>query len=97
MGSAAARKVGQRIRSERQRIGVSQMDFAHLAGMNVANVGRIERGEGNPTLETLVNLARVLNLSVVDLVSDVSSDDVPNGRRRYTAADFVRERDARNS
>jgi transcriptional regulator with XRE-family HTH domain len=95
MGSAAARKVGGRIRAERDRLGLSQMDFAHLAGMNVANVGRIERGEGNPSLETLVGLARVLDVRLAELVSDVSGDDVQAGRGRYTAAEFIRERESR--
>lgn len=97
MGSAAARKVGDRIRTERNRLGISQMDFAHLAGMNVANVGRIERGEGNPSLETLVGLARVLDVRLADLVLDIAGSDVPSGRGRYTAAEFIRERESRRS
>lgn len=97
MGSAAARKVGDRIRAERNRIGVSQMDFAHLAGMNVANIGRIERGEGNPSLETLVGLARVLDLRIADLVSEIAGTDIPSNRGRYTAVDFIRERESRQA
>jgi transcriptional regulator with XRE-family HTH domain len=96
-GSVAARKVGVRIREERRRLGISQMDMAYLAGMNVANVGRIERGEGNPTLETLVRISAILDVGVSDLVADILSGDVSAGRRAYTAAEFLREKESRQS
>jgi transcriptional regulator with XRE-family HTH domain len=64
--------------------------------MNVANVGRIERGEGNPTLESIVRLAAVLEVTMADLTDGIGPGDVPSGRRRFTAAEFVRERDARS-
>lgn len=92
MGTVAARKLGDRIRAERIRIGITQMDFAHLAGMNVANVGRIERGDGNPTLESIVRIAGVLDVPVTELVAGIDGGDVPAGRHRYTAADFLQER-----
>ena len=90
--SEAARLVGERIRGERQRIGVSQMDLAGLAGINVAHFGRIERGETNPSLEILVRVASVLGVEAASLISGITAEQFPAGRPTYSAADFVRER-----
>lgn len=93
--SEAARVVGERIRGERQKIGVSQMDLADLAGLNVAHFGRIERGETNPSLETLVRIAAVLGVEASRLIAGISVEQFPSGRPTYSAAEFVRERAAR--
>jgi transcriptional regulator with XRE-family HTH domain len=39
--SNASRIVGERLKTARLELGVSQMDLAYLAGMNVANYGKI--------------------------------------------------------
>jgi transcriptional regulator with XRE-family HTH domain len=46
--SDAARILGERIRERRIALACSQEEIAHLAGMNVSNYGKIERGLGNP-------------------------------------------------
>lgn len=78
--------------------GVSQMEFAELAGMNVAHYGRIERGVGNPGLETLVRIAGVLGLDPSDLVRGIRLQDLPErDRPAYSVADFLRERSRREA
>jgi transcriptional regulator with XRE-family HTH domain len=91
-GSDASRLIGERIRGERQRVGITQMDVANLAGLNVANYGRIERGIGNPNIETLLRIAGVLGVDAADFVRGISIDQLGPTRPRYTAADFLRER-----
>jgi transcriptional regulator with XRE-family HTH domain len=88
----AARLLGERVLKERQRVGITQMDVANLAGINVAHYGRIERGTGNPNLETLVRLAGVLGIDPGDLLRGMTVDQLPPSRVSYTAADYVRER-----
>ncbi len=94
--SSAARKLGERIRAERQRLGVNQEELAHLVGMHFTNVGKIERGQSNPTLETIVRIAGVLGVDAGSLVTGIGVGDLPEKVPRYTAADFVREREKRN-
>ncbi|WP_423923241.1 helix-turn-helix domain-containing protein [Frigoribacterium sp. 2-23] len=95
--SVAARVFGERVRRERLRLGLSQDEVAHLAGMNVSNYGKIERGVGNPVLHTIVRLAVVLGIDPAVLVTGMSSDDLPPVLEAFTAADYVKERRARRS
>lgn len=95
--SDAARVLGERIRDERLRLGMSQDDIANLAGMNVSNYGKIERGVGNPVLITIVRLAVVLGVDPGVLVHGIGAEHLPDDLDTYTAADFVRERRSRGS
>jgi transcriptional regulator with XRE-family HTH domain len=56
--------MGRRIRDLRLSRGLSQEQLGNLAGIAVSQVGRIERGEINTTLSTLVSIARALEASV---------------------------------
>jgi len=93
--SLASRALGDRIRDERIRLGLSQDDVANLAGMNVSNYGKIERGIGNPVLITIVRLAVVLGVDPGTLVAGLGAEHLPDGQETFTAADFVRERRTR--
>lgn len=95
--SEAARVLGSRIRDERLRLGLSQDDIANLAGMNVSNYGKIERGIGNPVLVTIVRLAVVLGIDPAVLVQGLGAGHLPDGQEAYTAADFVSERRRRTT
>lgn len=89
--SEAARLLGERVRLERLRLGLSQDEVAHLAGMNVSNYGKIERGIGNPVLHTIVRLAVVLDVDPAKLVVGIGADDLPPLLETFSAADYVRE------
>ncbi|GAA4670577.1 helix-turn-helix domain-containing protein [Frondihabitans cladoniiphilus] len=95
--SAAARLFGERVRTERLRLGLSQDEVAHLAGMNVSNYGKIERGIGNPVLHTIVRLATVVGVDPGTLVAGISGDDLPPVLEAFSAADFVREQRRRRA
>jgi transcriptional regulator with XRE-family HTH domain len=56
--------MGRRIRELRLSRGLSQEQLGNLAGIAVSQVGRIERGEINTTLSTLVIIARALDASL---------------------------------
>jgi transcriptional regulator with XRE-family HTH domain len=90
--SNASRIVGGRLKTARLELGVSQMDLAYLAGMNVANYGKIERGVGNPTLDSLVRLAGVMGLDPGTLVAGLGLADLPPVKSSYTVAEFLREK-----
>ncbi len=52
------------LRRERQ---FTQETLAEQAGLSYKFIGEIERGLGNPTVDTLVALATALNVGVADL------------------------------
>ncbi len=56
-----------RIRELRERKGVSLRELARRSGVGVATLSRIESGEANPRLSTLLQLAEVLGVFVGDL------------------------------
>lgn len=94
--SEASRVLGERIREYRRRFGLSQDDVANLAGMNVSNYGKIERGLSNPTFFTVVRIATVLGVDPAHLVEGITADSLPELTPTFTAKDFVRERRRRH-
>lgn len=62
-----AEKFGQRIRSLRKERGMSQERLAEKSGLHNTYIGQIERGEKNPSLESIEKLSKGLDISVAEL------------------------------
>ena len=56
--------VGNRIHEYRTRKKLSQEELADRAGLHTAHLGRIERGEENPTLESIEKIITALGVSL---------------------------------
>src|ERR1700710_28613 len=95
--SEASRIVGERIRDTRQKLGLSQEDVAELSEMHVTNVGKIERGQSNPSLSTLVALAAALNADPGAWLAGLTATMIPGRTHQVTAAELIRERKARGA
>lgn len=69
--------LGQRIRTERKKLSLTQEQLAERTGVSDAYIGQIERGERSPTLETLVKLANRLGVTIDYLLLDslIPGDD----------------------
>ena len=63
--------VGERLRELRLQRGFSQEELAYEADVPLSQIGRIERGENNPTISTLFVLAEALGVELKDLVDVV--------------------------
>ena len=63
------KKLGQKIRIERQKRKMSQEKLAELADLNRNFVGMIERGETNLTVKKLENIANVFDMDIMELFS----------------------------
>ncbi|NUU07043.1 helix-turn-helix transcriptional regulator [Leifsonia sp. C5G2] len=88
--SRAADILGRRVREARIALGMSQEDIANLAGMHVTNFGRIERGEANSELHTIVRIATALNVDPAVLMAGLyGTEMLPDRSRSYSVADFV--------
>ncbi|HWO84768.1 MAG TPA: helix-turn-helix transcriptional regulator [Solirubrobacterales bacterium] len=59
--------LGRAIRSLRLERGLTQEALAHGAGITVGHLSKIERGQSNPTWETVVAVAGALKVSVSEL------------------------------
>ncbi len=54
--------IGEKIRSAREDMDLSQRDIANLIPMNQSNYSKIERGIQEPNLEQLRRICQILNL-----------------------------------
>ena len=59
--------IGKQIRRLREEKGISQEEFAALAGLDRAYYGGIERGERNMAALNLIKIAVALDVEVGDL------------------------------
>ena len=55
--SEIAKLVGQRLRSYRLQLGLSQERVAELSGCHPTYIGQVERGEKNATIESIARNA----------------------------------------
>lgn len=60
--------VGLNVRGIRLRKGLTQERFAEISGFSQQYISGLERGERNPTVVTLYELATALGVSHMDLV-----------------------------
>ena len=60
--------LGLRIRDLRIQRGLSQEQLANEADIPLSQIGRIERGENNPTISTLFVIAKALDTDLKVLV-----------------------------
>jgi len=63
--------LGETIRVERVKAGLSQEDLAEKASLTRNYIGQIERAEKRIHLETLAKIARAMRLRVSDLTRDI--------------------------
>ena len=64
------RVLARRIRSLRERRGLTQEDFAQKSGISVSFASLLERGERSPSYETLVQVAFALDVPLGELFRD---------------------------
>lgn len=55
-------KLGQQVRESRKKVGMTQLQLAHAAGVVLSTIQNIERGL-DPTLETTLKVTRALKAS----------------------------------
>jgi transcriptional regulator with XRE-family HTH domain len=67
--STVAASFGRVLRECRQRAGVSQEALADSADFDRTYISLLERGLRQPTLETLLRLARALSISPATMVT----------------------------
>lgn len=63
------RCIGEEVRDRRQTLGFSQIALAHDAEIHPNVVGRLERGEYNPTIAILELLIKPLRVELSDLIA----------------------------
>ncbi|MFZ2664135.1 MAG: helix-turn-helix transcriptional regulator [Patescibacteria group bacterium] len=65
--TSQSKKIGEKIRKYREEKSITQEDLALSAGLNRAYIGYIERGERNPSTETIAKIAKALKVQMHEL------------------------------
>lgn len=71
--SEIAKTIGQRIRSYRLQLGLSQEKVAELSGCHPTYIGQVERGEKNATLESIEKIAAAIQVPLSKLFDKMGS------------------------
>lgn len=66
------RRFGKRLRELRRRNRWTLEEFAELAGIDSSYLGKIERGDRNPSLGVIARIAIALEMSLSDLFDGIS-------------------------
>ena len=67
--------IGDKIRSRRAKLGMSQEQLAELCGITSSYVGHIERGSRQLSLNTAISISTVLEISLDYLLLDVKDQN----------------------
>ena len=73
--------IGEALKHWREVRGLSQRQLAERTGLHYVHIARLELGQGNPTVSTLVTLAEALELEVVDLFTTPGKAKRPARKR----------------
>jgi len=57
--------IGAVIKERRALLGISQQDLSDYSGVGISTVKDLERGVGNPSIETLKKILDVVGLEIV--------------------------------
>jgi transcriptional regulator with XRE-family HTH domain len=64
-------RFGRSVRQRRQKLGVSQEEFADMCGLDRTYIGGIERGERNLSLVNIDRIAHTFRISLSELFRGV--------------------------
>lgn len=87
------RSIGERIRQERKKQGLTMAQLGENMGISGSLVGRYERGEENPKVKTIERFADALGVEFRDLISDENQlscvEALSNRSEKRKGGDFV--------
>ena len=88
-------KLCDRVRDLRRQSDLSQMEFASQAGLSHHTIGKIERREVFPTLETLLRLSEAHKIPMADFFSPPTKGSTAKERALRDLMAIMRRHDER--
>ena len=89
--------LGENIRKYRRAVGMTQEKLGEECERSDSHIGQIENARGIPSLETTVNIANVLNVTVDQLLAEnythpeqVYLKEIAERISKYSVADRIR-------
>jgi transcriptional regulator with XRE-family HTH domain len=68
-------EIGQVIRQRREMLGLLQSQLAVISGISLRTLQSVETGKANPSIETLMEIADPLGLTLTLVLKDLSKKD----------------------
>jgi transcriptional regulator with XRE-family HTH domain len=62
------KKLGERLKNAREKLGLTQAEVATKAGLNANYYAVVERGEGNLSFEKLQRIMKVLGIKSLEIL-----------------------------
>ena len=59
------------MKERRNLLGITQNDLAEMSGVGIATIKDIERGKGNPSMNTIESILEVLGIEIVYKVRQI--------------------------
>lgn len=59
------KELGETIKNRRKELSITQPHLAELAKVSTNTLYKLERGQGNPSLDVIVKLAEVLGMELI--------------------------------
>jgi len=81
--------LGRRVRGLREALRLTQEEFARRCGISVSFASLLERGERSPSYDTLLTIARALEVPVADLFREGPTAEVADASHARLV-DFAR-------
>lgn len=61
--------ISENIKKYRKERGMTQQQLSELCGVPAISLGRYERGERNPSIDTLIKIAEALDITIEKLIN----------------------------
>jgi transcriptional regulator with XRE-family HTH domain len=84
VSEGVALRFGQNLRRSRQLAGLSQEELGERASLHRTEVGKLEKGERLPRIDTLVRLAGAMAIPAGDLVEGIYWTPAPTKVGAFT-------------
>ncbi len=75
-GAKQLREFGHRLQVARKATGLTQEQLGELAGLHRTYIGHLERGEVNPSLLNVLQVAAALQVDAGDLIAGLGTHSV---------------------
>jgi transcriptional regulator with XRE-family HTH domain len=83
--------IGERIKKERERLGLSQAELGRLVGYSSrSTINKIEKGERDIPRDKVAKFAQVLDVNPAYLAGFTEAD-IPNGLNKELYLDFIHD------
>ncbi len=82
----------QKIKSIREKLGLTQKDFARKINERESALHKIETGHYKPTIETARRYEQILNIKLVETVTQDAVEQLPKSKSAgLTLGDFIKK------